>query len=81
LLRPPGAAALAAALAASLIRPTAYTISALRVDPEPVRALVAFAFLPAYTLWRFGIALSAWKMLGEARWVRTERRPLSDRSP
>ena len=81
LLQPPGAAALAAALAASLIRPTAYTISALRVDPEPVRALVAFAFLPAYTLWRFGIALSAWKMLGEARWVRTERRPLSDRSP
>lgn len=69
----PGALLLVVTLAATLIRPFAYTIAALTVQPDPVRATVAFAFLPLYTAWRVGSALRALRMVGNARWIRTER--------
>jgi len=73
LLRPPGAAWIAPALAVPLVRWTIYAVAAVARDPEPGRALLAFAFLPLYTVWRAGAALAALTRLGEQRWIRTER--------
>lgn len=69
----PGAAWLAVALASSLARPTAYTLAALRADPEPAGALISFLYLPVYVVWRLGTELKAWKAGGEKSWIRTER--------
>lgn len=74
----PGASLLVVTLAATLIRPFAYTVAALTVQPDPVRATVAFAFLPLYTAWRVGSALRALRMIGNARWIRTERHQHSE---
>ncbi|HYU00596.1 MAG TPA: glycosyltransferase family 2 protein [Gemmatimonadales bacterium] len=60
-------------LSGSLLRPLIYNIAALRLQPDPVRTLAAFAFLPVYALWRLGAAAAAVTMLGDTRWVRTER--------
>ncbi len=73
-LHPPGAPALLALLGAGLVRPAAYAAAALLVDPEPWRAALAFAHLPAYALWRLGNAARALPMVGgNAPWVRTAR--------
>lgn len=77
LLRPPGAELIALSLAVPLVRWTIYAAAALTVDPEPGRALFAFAFLPLYTIWRAGAALSALTMLGDQPWIRTEREATS----
>lgn len=69
----PGDTWLVAALLASLIRPAVYTLLAVRVDPEPMRALLAFGYLPFYTIWRLGVQVAALRMLGDSRWVRTQR--------
>jgi cellulose synthase/poly-beta-1,6-N-acetylglucosamine synthase-like glycosyltransferase len=74
LLQPPGTAALVIAFAASLVRPVLYAAAAVRVDPEPRRALAAFAYLPIYTAWRLVAAVRALGMLGDQPWIRTERR-------
>jgi 1,2-diacylglycerol 3-beta-glucosyltransferase len=73
LRRPPGAEWIILALALPLVRWGMYTVAALAVDPEPGDALLAFAFLPLYAVWRAGTALAALTMLGDQPWVRTER--------
>ena len=73
LLRPPGSPLLATALLLTLVRPAVYTLVALCADPEPVRAALAFAYLPLYAIWRAGITASALAMLGDKPWVRTQR--------
>jgi cellulose synthase/poly-beta-1,6-N-acetylglucosamine synthase-like glycosyltransferase len=72
-LRLPATVALELLLGASLVRPVAYAAVALGRQPEPARVLRAFAFLPVYTLWRIGAVAQAMRMLGDKRWVRTER--------
>ncbi len=73
LLNVPGAAWLSIALAASIVRLALYTAVAILVDPSPLRALSAFAFLPFYAVWRLWLQLSALRMLGDQPWVRTQR--------
>lgn len=71
----PGGAALAAALGVSLLRPVIYTVLAVSTDPQPGRAVLAFAYLPVYAVWR--VVNAAWGLLTlrDRRWVRTERLP------
>ena len=73
LLNVPGATWLSIALAASVARLALYTATAICVDPAPLRALSAFAFLPFYAVWRLWLQLSALRMLGDQPWVRTQR--------
>ncbi len=75
LLRPPGWAGIALALGISLLRPFIYTGVALSRDPEPARAVRAFAFLPFYAAWRVYNALTgvAFAGSGGQPWVRTAR--------
>ncbi len=72
-LHPPAATLLLGALGASLLRPAAYTLAALTVNPHPAQAVRAFAFLPIYAVWRIGAAVRALRILGNAPWVRTQR--------
>jgi 1,2-diacylglycerol 3-beta-glucosyltransferase len=69
----PAASVLASALVASLVRPTAYTIAALLVQPDPRRTIAAFAFLPLYAGWRVATAVRALRMVGDKPWIRTQR--------
>jgi len=79
-VQPPGAAWIALALAASLIRPGVHTVLAVATDPRPLRALLAFGYLPFYTIWRLGVAVAALGMVGDKPWVKTGRHsPASDR--
>jgi hypothetical protein len=73
LLRPPGTDWLLVALAASVVRPTIYTMAGLTVQPDPLRCALAFAFLPFYLVWRLGAAVAALWQLGDKPWVRTAR--------
>jgi cellulose synthase/poly-beta-1,6-N-acetylglucosamine synthase-like glycosyltransferase len=73
LLHPPGWSWLAAILGASLVRPLIYTVAAIGTDPEPVRAVRAFIFLPFYAVWRIYTAVTTLTMLGGQPWVRTAR--------
>ena len=73
LLNVPGAAWLSIALAASVARLALYTAIAIWIDPAPLRALSAFAFLPFYAVWRLWLQLSALRMLGDQPWIRTQR--------
>jgi 1,2-diacylglycerol 3-beta-glucosyltransferase len=73
LARPPGAVWISAAFAASLARPATNALLAIATDPEPVRALRAFAYLPFYTIWRLGVAVAALGMVGNKPWVKTGR--------
>ena len=72
-LRLPAGHALELLLGASLVRHAAYATLALAFQPDPYRAIRAFAFLPVYTLWRIGAAVQALGMVGDKPWVRTER--------
>jgi cellulose synthase/poly-beta-1,6-N-acetylglucosamine synthase-like glycosyltransferase len=73
ILHLPAGAILLGALGASLLRPAIYTLAALAVDPNPARAILAFAYLPIYALWRIGAAARALRAVGDAPWVRTQR--------
>jgi len=73
LLQPPAASWLLLALGASVVRPAVYTIAGLAVQSEPLRATLAFAFLPFYLVWRLGNAVAALGQLGDKPWVRTAR--------
>ncbi len=73
LLRPPAAPWIALALAVPLMRWFIYATAALVVHPQPGRALLAFAFLPLYTIWRAGTALTTLTWPGDQRWLRTPR--------
>jgi len=74
-LRPPAASWLAAGLLATLLRPAVYTIAAIGRDPEPGRAIAAFAFLPVYAAWRTWAVITTLATLGDKAWVRTARQP------
>lgn len=73
LLRPPGWEGIAAAAGLSLLRPVIYTGVALSRDPEPGRAIRAFAFLPFYAAWRVYTALTGVALTRAQPWVRTAR--------
>ena len=73
LLHPPAGNWLAAALLATLLRPVVYTLAALGRDPEPIRAIGAFAFLPFYAVWRLCIAVTTIPTLSSRAWIRTDR--------
>ena len=73
LLRLPGWEGIAVALGVSLVRPFIYTGVALARDPEPARAVRAFAFLPLYAVWRVYTALTGAVLTGTQPWVRTAR--------
>jgi len=73
ILRPPAADWLILALAASVVRPTIYTVAGLTVQRDPLRAALAFAFLPFYLVWRLGTAVAALTQVGDRPWVRTAR--------
>jgi len=62
-------------LLATLLRPGAYAVLALCVQPDPAKALAAFAFSPVYAFWRVGAAAGALRMLGDKPWIRTQRHP------
>ncbi len=65
-------------LLASLVRPVAYTLAAIVVDPSPLAAVRAFAYLPIYTGWRLSSALKSVVAARTSRWVRTERHAVTD---
>jgi hypothetical protein len=69
----PGGTAIAAAMLASVIRPVIYTAVAIRRDPEPARAVAAFAYLPAYVVWRLAIQVVSVATVGRSQWLRTAR--------
>ena len=73
MLQPPGAGWLLLALATSVVRPAVYTVAGLTVQRDPLRAVLAFAFLPLYLVWRLGAAARALRQLGDKPWVRTAR--------
>jgi hypothetical protein len=50
-----------------------YAVLGVTRVAEPVRAALAFAYLPFYAVWRLGVQVSALGMLGEKPWVRTGR--------
>jgi len=72
-LRLPGTDWLLLALAASVVRPALYTVAGLTVQREPLRAVLAFAFLPLYLVWRLGAVVAALGQVGDKPWVRTAR--------
>ena len=69
----PGVAWVIGALALSVARPIAFTLAALRVDPEPLAAARAFAYLPVYMAWRLVVQMTAVLPSGATRWTRTAR--------
>lgn len=73
LMQPPAAGPLALGLVLPLLRLAVFTTVALRLEHEPGRALLAFAFLPLYALWRFATYLVSFRMLGDQPWIRTHR--------
>lgn len=64
---------LVAVLAVGIARHVIYTLIAMTRQTDPVRAGLAFAFLPLYGLWRLGVEFGALGMLGDRPWIRTER--------
>jgi cellulose synthase/poly-beta-1,6-N-acetylglucosamine synthase-like glycosyltransferase len=69
----PGRAVISAMLLGSILRPVLYTAIAIARDPDPLRAIAAFAYLPIYVLWRLGIQISSVLALRQAPWIRTAR--------
>jgi hypothetical protein len=60
-------------LGVSVMRVAVYAVLGLTEVREPARALLAFAYLPLYAVWRLGVQVSALRMVGEKPWVRTGR--------
>jgi len=79
LLHAPFAGALVFALAVSVLRIAIYTVAAIRLEPQPLRACASFLYLPFYTLWRLYIQVSAISMIGDKPWIRTERHVVADK--
>jgi cellulose synthase/poly-beta-1,6-N-acetylglucosamine synthase-like glycosyltransferase len=75
LIDAPAGGLLAGLLMATLIRPAAYAVIGVRLDPEPKKAAASFAFLPVYAVWRCMVAVRSMSLLfGSGPWVRTSRR-------
>jgi cellulose synthase/poly-beta-1,6-N-acetylglucosamine synthase-like glycosyltransferase len=73
LLKLPGAAWLTAVLLIPIVRIGSYTIAAILMDGEPLRAALSFVYLPVYTIWRMAIQIRSLMITGDSAWVRTER--------
>jgi 1,2-diacylglycerol 3-beta-glucosyltransferase len=69
----PGSALICATLALSLVRPVAYAVIGVWIDPEPLRAIRSLASLPFYAAWRIVVALGGLRLLRDGPWVRTAR--------
>jgi 1,2-diacylglycerol 3-beta-glucosyltransferase len=69
----PGAAVICAVFAASLVRPVAYAVIGVSLDPEPLRAIGSLASLPFYAAWRIVVAFGGLRLLRDGPWVRTAR--------
>ena len=69
----PGSTLLVGLLAVSVLRVMVYALLGVTRVREPVRALLAFAYLPLYAVWRLGVQVSALWMVGDKPWVRTGR--------
>jgi cellulose synthase/poly-beta-1,6-N-acetylglucosamine synthase-like glycosyltransferase len=73
IVRPPGKTLLLVGLWVSLARLALYTLIACWREPEPWRAIGAFAFLPVYAVWRLGVQVRSLVRLRSKAWIRTER--------
>lgn len=73
LLNAPGWTGVAALLAASLLRPVAYALIGVWLDPEPSRAVASLLTLPFYAAWRLIVAMKGLRLLRGGEWVRTAR--------
>jgi len=60
-------------LVASVARLGVYTLLALRHDPEPMKTLLAFGYVPVYGVWRVGVQLKSFATFRNQAWVRTGR--------
>jgi cellulose synthase/poly-beta-1,6-N-acetylglucosamine synthase-like glycosyltransferase len=72
---PPAGPWVAAAFLLSLLRSVVYAGLAVTRDREPWRAVAAFLYLPVYTAWRLGVAVTALTRASRQMWVRTPRHP------
>lgn len=54
-------------------RTALYSGLAILAAPRPVRTAAAFMYLPFYTVWRLGVQVLSFRMVGNKPWVRTER--------
>lgn len=73
LLRPPGWSGILVLLLLPIVRMAIYTLLAIRRQPDPWKALLAFAYLPVYLPWRLGVEVLAFLTDGDRAWIRTER--------
>ena len=73
LLPIPAATWIGLGLLASLVRPAIYTVLTIAAQPDPLRVLGSFLYLPVYTVWRLLIELKTLTRVGDGRWIRTER--------
>jgi cellulose synthase/poly-beta-1,6-N-acetylglucosamine synthase-like glycosyltransferase len=74
LLALPGWPLLAVLLLGSVGRLAVLTLLAVRHNPAPGRALLAFLLLPLYAVWRVGVQVRAMWLVGAGKpWVRTAR--------
>ena len=76
LLPIPAGAWIGLALLSSLVRPAIYTTLTIAAQPNPVRVLSSFLYLPVYTGWRLITELKTLTRVGDRRWIRTERQPV-----
>jgi len=71
-----GATVLIALFTLGLLRPTLYTVVALRRHSAPLQALAALAMLPIYAIWRLAVTLSAPAVFLTRKWEKTKRMTL-----
>jgi cellulose synthase/poly-beta-1,6-N-acetylglucosamine synthase-like glycosyltransferase len=69
----PGAMWISTALLTSLLRPTAYALIGVSLDPEPARAVASLLTMPFYATWRLMVAVRGLRLLQGGDWVRTAR--------
>jgi 1,2-diacylglycerol 3-beta-glucosyltransferase len=73
LLQPPAAIWLLLALGLGLAYQALYAVLGVMADPEPLRAALAFVYLPGYAVWRLGVQFAALALVGSRSWIRTGR--------
>lgn len=74
LLKPVGYRLLLFLFSSGVVQPALYVGIVMPTNPQPFRALAAFAYLPVYAVWRLGVAVQALIQGGGNVWVRTDRR-------
>ncbi|MHB1329967.1 MAG: glycosyltransferase family 2 protein, partial [Gemmatimonadales bacterium] len=68
--KPPVWSLLAALALLSVLRLAVLSLMAIRHGPEPGKALLAFLYLPFYTIWRVGVQLKSFALVRDDKWVR-----------